>query len=108
MTSPTTVTISHKLGRAEAKRRIQSRLGEFANRIPGGAAQVDTSWPTDSQMSMELVAMGQRLSGRLDIFDTEVVVTLMLPPLLSMMSGVIARAVKAQGGELLLGSDASR
>ena len=45
MPAPTIIDIPHKLGRDEVKRRMQGRIGELASRIPGGAAEVASSWP---------------------------------------------------------------
>lgn len=101
----TTVTIPHSLGRDEAKRRIQSRLGELSRHIPGGVAQLESSWPADDQMALNLVAMSQRLAATLDVSDDAVTVTMQLPPLLNMMSGMIAKGVKERGSQLLLGEE---
>ena len=105
MTTPTTVSITHSLGREEARRRIKARLGDLARHIPGGVAQLETAWPSADRMTLDLVAMGQRLSASLDIEDRAVVVTMLLPPLLGMMSGVIASAVRDKGEQLLLAPD---
>jgi len=101
MPSPTTVAIPHSLGREEAARRIRSRVGDLARHIPGGVAEMQTAWPSENRMTLELTAMGQRLSATLDIADKDVTVTMLLPGLLGMMSGVIAAAVRDKGQALL-------
>lgn len=103
MTSPTVVDIPHTLGREEARRRVRARIGELPGHIPGGMAEVRSSWTGEDSMALEVKAMGQTLSGTLDIEDRVIRVTMLLPPLLSMMSGVLAAAVKTQGSQLLLG-----
>ncbi len=102
MSQPTVVTIPHSLGREGAKQRLKAKAGDLPRHIPGGVAEFSTSWPSEDRMALEIVAMMQRLSATLDVQDKAVVVTMNLPPLLGMMSGLIASAVKEQGAKLLL------
>ena len=76
------VAIPHQLGRDEVRRRLQSRSHELAGVIPGGMAEVDTSWPSEDRMNLSVMAMGQAISGHIDIRDTEIEVQLLLPPAL--------------------------
>ena len=103
MTQPTVVTIPHSLGRDEARRRLKARAGELPSHIPGGVAEFSTTWPSEDRMDLQIVAMMQRLSATLDVQDKAVVVKMILRPFLGMMSGLIAWAVREQGGKLLLG-----
>lgn len=105
MSNPTTVSVPHNLPREEVRRRLKTRIGELGRHIPGGVAEMQTGWPSEDRMTLEVVAMSQRLSATLDIQDRAVVVTMILPPLLGMMSGLIARAVQDKGGQLLLGDE---
>jgi hypothetical protein len=100
--SPTTVEIAHSLGKAEAKRRIASRIGELHKHIPGGMADVTSSWPSPDRLELRVVAMGQAVDATLDIEERLVRVRLMLPLFLSMMAGPIAALVRSRGEELLL------
>ena len=103
MTQPLVVDIPHSLGREEARRRISSRLGSLPAQLPGGVADVRTSWPTPDRLDLQATALGQQLSATVDIADAHVRVTAQLPPMLGMMSGAIEAAVRAKGGDLLLG-----
>jgi hypothetical protein len=105
MSNPTTVSVPHNLSREEVRRRLRSRVGELGRHIPGGVADLQTGWPSEDRMTLDIVAMSQRLSATLDIEDKAVRVTMILPPLLGMMSGLIARAVQEKGGQLLLGDE---
>jgi hypothetical protein len=96
------IEIGHHLGRAEAKRRIASRIGDLPKHIPGGMAQVESSWPTEDRMALKVAAMGQTVDALLDIEDSLVRVHLVLPPLLSFMAGPIAAAIRNRGSDLLL------
>ena len=100
MTAPLSVDIPHRLGREEARRRIATRTGELASRIPGGGA-VDADWPNEHELDMTVKAMGQTVRTRILVEESFVRVTLDLPPLLGFMSGVVEHAVREQGTKFL-------
>ena len=106
MANPTIIDIPHDLGREEAKRRMRARIGELAGHIPGGMAEVASSWPAEDRMAVDVKALGQSVAATLDVGDTAIRVSLMLPPLLGMMAGRIAEVVQRKGGALLLGPGA--
>jgi hypothetical protein len=95
------VAIPHHLGRAEAIRRLHERAPEMGHMVPGGLAEVSTQWPSEDRMVMSLRAMGQELSGHVDIEEGQVVFTVILPPALSFFEGAIARGIETQGKKLL-------
>ena len=102
MAAPTVVDIPHHLDRAEVRRRLKSRIGELANFIPGGMADVTSTWPSEDRMALEVAAMGQQLSATIDIEDRLVRVSIILPMMLSFMAAPIAAAVRSRGEQLLL------
>ncbi len=102
MAEPTVVDIPHSLGRDAARQRLRDNVGDMGRHIPGGVADLQTRWPTPDRMVLEIAAMGQRITATLDIEDTLVRATFTLPGLLGMMSGLIAAAVRREGGQLLL------
>ncbi len=102
MASGPTIDIPHTLGRAEVRRRLSSRIGELPQHIPGGVAQVSSAWPSEDRMTVHVVAMGQSANATIDIEDRIVRVQLVLPPILSFMSGPISAAIQHSGRELLL------
>lgn len=104
MASPVIVEIPHTLGRAEARRRIQTRIGDLGSRIPGGA-EVSSSWPSEDRMVLDIRAMGQSIGATLDVEETLVRATIVLPMMLSLMAGPIAEMVRHTGGTLLLSDD---
>ena len=100
------VAIPHDLGRDEVRRRLKSRSHELAGAIPGGMAEVVTSWPSEDRMGMSIQAMGQALTGYIDIRDTEIEVVLDLPPALSFIQPIVEGAIRQQS-QALLASPAS-
>ena len=101
MAAPLVVDIPHTLGRAEAKRRMTTRIGGLASKIPGGAT-VSSSWPGEDRMALEVRAMGQSIGATLDVGDTSIRATIALPTMLALMAGPLAAMVRETGGRLLL------
>ncbi|MEO7602896.1 MAG: polyhydroxyalkanoic acid system family protein [Sphingomicrobium sp.] len=99
MSQPIEVDLPHNLGREEARRRIAANIGGLHNHIPGGA-DVTSSW-TGDRLDLGVAAMGERIQGTLEVEDNRVRVRLALPGMLGMFGGLIAGALKSQGGLLL-------
>ena len=100
MTSPIQVDLPHRLGAAEAKRRIGGGIGRLKDHIPGGAAEVRSSWEGD-RMNLHVVAMGQEVDARIDVQERVVRVEMVLPPLLAFFGKQIEGLLRRQGAELL-------
>jgi hypothetical protein len=103
----TQIDLPHTLGRDEARSRMKARTGDLPNHIPGGVADVRSSWPEDYQMALSVAALGQTVSGTLDVEDRRIRISLELPPMLRFASGAIEAAVQRKGRELLLGDSTS-
>jgi len=97
------IDLPHQLGQVEAKRRIQSRLGDLAGYMPGGVAEVRSAWPEDYRMALNVAAMGQQVAATIDVGEQVVRLNLELPMMLRFASGAIEAAIQRKGGELLLG-----
>src|ERR1044072_6806455 len=78
MSGPITVDLPHRLGAGEAKRRIGANIGSLAGHLPAGA-QVRSAWQGD-RLDLGIGAMGQQVEAALDIQDSLVRGTVMLPP----------------------------
>lgn len=95
------VEVPFTITQDEARRRLKSGSHEIAGHIPGGMAEVATSWPNDDQMDMSIRAMGQDLRGTVYIQESRLVFEIALPPALSFVEPMIAGAIKQQGQKLL-------
>lgn len=95
------VAVPHDLPRAEVRKRLRERSHEIADHIPGGVAQVATDWDSDDRMNINVSAMGQDLSGAVDIEDGQVVFEIALPMALSFFEPIISGAIKQQGQKML-------
>jgi hypothetical protein len=102
MATPTIVDIPHNLGREAAKTRLTANIGSLGRHIPGGIADLQTTWPAADRMLVTMLAMGQRLSVTLDIGDNVVRASFMLPGVLGFAADAISAAVRREGSQLLL------
>jgi hypothetical protein len=100
MSKPVSIDLPHRLGADEAKRRMQNGIGKLAEHIPGGSADVESRWEAD-RMHLRVRAMGQEVSGHIDVMETKVHLELMLPAMLAMFAGKIEGLLASKGGELL-------
>ena len=100
MTPPIAVNIPHQLGRAEARRRIESGFANLVRQLPGGGGAFSERWDGD-RLTFSVSAMGQGVSGIIDVRDTVVAMEIALPGVLGLLaSGLKGRLEKA--GQLLL------
>jgi len=99
MTQPIDVSVPHKLGRDEAKRRIAANIGSLQSHIPGGAA-VTTNWVGD-RLDLAISAMGQSVDASITVEDTQARVHLELAGMLGMLAAPIAAAIRAKAPDLL-------
>ncbi len=99
MTAPLVVSIPHRLGREEAKRRLREGLSQAATSVP--VLKIDEAdWDGDRMMFCAS-ALGQVASGQVDVADDHVRVEVTLPWLLQRFAEA-AQAVIRDRGQLLL------
>jgi len=101
MSKPIIVDIPHQLGAAEARRRIEQGFATFAAQVGGSAvANVRHVW-NDGQMTFSFVALGQSITGAVDVQDTLARLEVTLPGILGLMAEAIRGRVETQGRLLL-------
>ena len=99
---PITVTISHKLGRDGAKRRIDEGLGSIRTEIAPYIKTLDYSW-RDYTMDFRVSVMLQTITGRIEVYEDFVKIDLELPRLLHLIAKTIAGQIQNRGAALLEG-----
>lgn len=100
---PLVIDLAHDLDPAELRRRMDAGVAKLPAYIPGGAATVDASWPSDDRMAIDVIALGQAIATTLDVREKVVRVTVHLPGLLALAAGPIEGMVRRSGEKLLLG-----
>jgi hypothetical protein len=100
MTTPITVRIPHQIGRAEARRRIESGFARMIHSLPGGTGECSERWEGD-RLVFSVGALAQTVAGVIDVDDAAVTMEIQLPGVLGLLaSGLKDRLQKA--GQLLL------
>ena len=101
MATPVTVTIPHKLGKAEARARIDRSIGDFKRQLASaGLGQMHEHWAED-RMHFTAGMLGQSISGRLEVRAEELRIEVDLPAFLAGLADKIAGRLQKQGRLLL-------
>lgn len=93
--------VPHQLDRAEVRRRMAMLPDEIGRHIPGGMAQVEGHWPSEDRLDLSIGAMGQSLTGHIEIEEKQVVYHFDLPPSLGFIEPMVRGAVEKVGTKLL-------
>jgi hypothetical protein len=100
MSQPIQVDLPHKLGKDEARRRIDGNIHKLKDHIPGGAAQVDSSWSGD-QLKLDISALGQTVEALIGVEENVVHCRVLLPGMLGMFAGPIEAMLQKKGNIML-------
>ena len=101
-TEPITVTIAHRLGRDEAKSRIDRALGSIRAEIAPYVKSLDYEWEGYS-LDFRVALLMQRIAGRIEVEDAFVRIEFTLPRLLHLVAKNIAGRIESRGITLLEG-----
>ena len=99
---PITVTISHRLGRDEAKRRIENGLSAIRAEIGAYVKSLDYTWDGYT-LDFRTSALMQTITGRIEVYEEFVRVELGLPGLLHLVAKRIVGRIESRGAALLGG-----
>jgi hypothetical protein len=99
MSGPVSVDLPHRLGAAEAKRRIAANIGGLTDRLPSGA-QVRSNWEGDT-LKLGIGVMGQEVAADIDVRESVVRLTVMLPPALAFFGKAIEAGLRRGAPDLL-------
>ena len=101
-TEPITVTISHKLSRDGAKRRIDDSLAQIRAEVAPYVKTLDYSWH-DYTLDFRVVALMQTITGRIEVYEDFVRIDLELPRLLHVIARTIQGQIQNRASALLEG-----
>lgn len=100
MNKPLVITLPHELGRVEARRRIDSGVERLVGQF-GPAADLTHSWTADS-LAFSVVAVGQTVTGKIDVEEREVRLEVNLPGIFGLIAGKVKGRLRDEA-QLLLG-----
>jgi hypothetical protein len=100
MSKPLLVSVPHRLGREEAARRIKAGIAAARGNYSALFTIREESWSGD-RLTFDVAALGQHVSGSIDVGEDEVRLELTLPWLLAKLAQRIAPAIRKEGTLLL-------
>jgi len=102
MARPVTVTISHDLGKEEARRRIEDGFGKLKNSMTGGMMfSFREEWTAEDQLDFNARGLGQNITGNIVVFPEHVRIEAVLPGLLATVAEAITGKMEKEGKLLL-------
>lgn len=102
MARPVTVTISHDLGKDEARRRVRDGFGKLQRQMTGGMLfKFTEEWTSEDTLTFQATGLGQDITGQIDIFPQHVRIVVTLPGLLATIAETITGKVEREGRLLL-------
>jgi hypothetical protein len=100
MPQPLLVSVPHRLGRLEARRRLESGIGRLRLELSALLSGLDYHWEGDT-MNFVASAMWQRITGRIEVLDDVVRIEIDLPWIMQLLRDTVARQVRGRGVALL-------
>lgn len=101
MPTPISINIPHQLGRAEARRRIESGFAKLVQQLPVSGGTCSQRWDGD-RLTFSVAAIGQTVTGAIEVLDTAVTIEIELPGVLGMLGQGLKNRLH-EAGRLLLG-----
>lgn len=100
MSKPFIVSIPHQLGKDEAVRRLKSGLGSVRANY-GHLFSIDQEVWTGDTLQFRVSAIGQAVSGTIDVAEDHVTLQVYLPWLLAKIAEAVQPLIRKEGTLLL-------
>ena len=100
MSRPLIVSIPHKFGRQEARRRLDAGVARLRPELSVFLRRLDYHWEDDT-LKFIASALWQQITGRIEVLDDAVRVEIDLPWAMQLLRDTIARRVHGRGVALL-------
>lgn len=100
MTKPLVVSIPHQLGSQEAKRRLVTGIEQIKETYGNKLAVVQDRW-SDDRLDFRVSALGQGVSGIIEVHDDNVTLALQLPWVLAVLAEKAKTLIQKQGHLML-------
>jgi hypothetical protein len=100
MSEPLVVSIPHHLGKDEALRRLKSGLGSVRSNYGHLLAVEEESW-TGDHLQFCVRALGQAVSGGIDVTEDHVNLVVVLPWLLARIAKTLQPLIRKEGNLML-------
>jgi hypothetical protein len=95
-----TLQTTHNLGREEAARRLQDKIGVVRDKYGANVNNLDTQW-LDHTLSFGFKVMGMSISGTVHVEDANVTLNTELPFAAMLFKSSIEQRIRQELGDLL-------
>jgi Putative polyhydroxyalkanoic acid system protein (PHA_gran_rgn) len=100
MSKPLVVSIPHHLGKDEAIRRIKTGLAEVRTKYSQLFSVSEETWDP-ARLQFRISALGQAVSGTIDVAEDSVRLEIFLPWLLAKLAETLQPLIRREGTLLL-------
>jgi putative polyhydroxyalkanoic acid system protein len=100
MSQPLIVSIPHRLGQQEAKRRLVSGINRLRPELGAFLKAFDYSWDQD-RLKFTAQAMWQTITGRIEVLDDVIRIEIDLPWMMRRLGDTITKQVRGRGMAML-------
>jgi hypothetical protein len=100
MSTPVTISVPHRLGKAEALRRLQTGLGRMRTNLSTLITIEQEVWSGDT-LRFQMRGLGQTAAGTIDVLEDSLRIEVTLPWLLAKMAERLAPAMRREATLLL-------
>jgi hypothetical protein len=100
MSKPLVVSIPHRLGKEEAIRRLKNGLAETRTRFGHLFTVSEETWDRD-HLQLRISALGQAVSGSIDVAEDAVRLEIFLPWLLAKLAETLQPLIRREGTVML-------
>ena len=99
-TKTITISIPHRLGQEEARRRIQSGIAELHGKYAAQVGSFTETWNAN-RMEFRMSVMSQAITGRAEVLADAVKLEIDLPWLLATLAEQLRPRIEQEGRRLL-------
>lgn len=100
MNKTISISIPHRLTQEEARTRLQSGVADLRTKFAGNVTSVQETW-TGNRMDFRLSAMGQAITGRVDVQAEAVKIDIDLPWLIATLAEKFRPKIEQEGRKML-------
>jgi hypothetical protein len=100
MSQPLVISIPHRLGKQEAQRRLQEGLGSAGANFSHLFSIEEQTW-AGNHLQFRVRALGQTVSGSIDVADDYVKLEVFLPWLLAKLAETLQPLIRKEAALLL-------
>ena len=94
------VSIPHRLTRDEARSRLRNGVARYRSDKNAQLASIEENW-NDYRMDFKVTALSQSITGRLDVEEEAIKLSVDLPWIFAALAGKIKAQIEQQGRRLL-------